>query len=119
MRNSACFPPCHLRMVGLSDNDLFYFGDAWLEAHAGARQAVTGPVFLVLSMFMCRSDVDAKSKRQTVYLGGGLKPGLPATVFEHEWATLNSNSHMAADVTAVTIVSVPSKSFQIQHLMQM
>lgn len=106
-------------MVGLSDNDLFYFGDAWLEAHAGARQAVTGPVFLVLSMFMCRSDVDAKSKRQTVYLGGGLKPGLPATVFEHEWATLNSNSHMAADVTAVTIVSVPSKSFQIQHLMQM
>lgn len=106
-------------MVGVRDNDLFYFGDAWLEAHAGARQAVTGPVFLVQSMFMCRSDVDAKSKRQTLYLGGELKPGSPATVFEHKWATLNSNSHMAADVTAVTIVSVPSKSFQIQRIMQM
>lgn len=121
MRDSMCCPPCLVRMVDgwLIDNGLFYFGDARLEAHAGARQAVTGPIFLVLSMFMCRSDVDAKSKRQTVYLGGGLKPGLPATVFEHKWATLNSNSHMAVDVTAVTIVSVPSKSFQIQHLMQM
>lgn len=112
-------PPCLVWMVGLIDNGLFYFGDAWLQAHAGARQAVTGPIFLVLNMFMCRSDVDAKSKRQTMYLGGGLKPGLPATVFEHKWATLNSSSHMAVDVTAVTIVSVPPKSFQIQHLMQM
>lgn len=106
-------------MVGVGDNDLFYFGDAWLEAHAGARQAVTGPVFLVHSLFMCRSDVDAKSKRQTVDPGGGLRPDSPATVFEHKWATLNSNSHMAAAVTAATTVSVPSKSFQIQHIMQM
>lgn len=68
-------------------------------------------------MFMCRSDVDAKSKRQTVYLGGRLKPGLPAAVFEHKWAMLNSNSHMAANVTTVTIVSVPSKSFHISDLM--
>ena len=75
--------------------------------HAGARQAVTGPVFLVQSVFMCRSDVDAESKRQTVYLG--IKPGSPATVFEHKWATLDSNSHMAADVTA----------FQFPHIMQM
>lgn len=30
----------------------FILGDAWLEAHAEARQAVTGPVFLVHSMFM-------------------------------------------------------------------
>lgn len=36
---------------------------------------MTGPVFMVLSMFMRRSDVDAKRKRQTVYLGVGLKPG--------------------------------------------
>lgn len=79
--------------------------------HRGARQAVTGLVFLVQSMFMCRSDVDAK--RQTLYLGGGLKRGSP--VFEHKWATLNSNHHMAVDVTAVTIVAVPSKSFQILH----
>lgn len=62
-------------MVTLSDNDLFYFGEAWLGAHAGGRQAVTGPVFMVLSMFMHRSDVDTKRKRQTVYLGVGLKPG--------------------------------------------
>lgn len=120
VRNSACFPACHLGwMVGVSDNDLFYFRDARLEAHAGPRQAVTGPVFLVHSMFMCRSDVDAESKRQTVYLGAGLMHGSPATLFEHKWATLNSSSHMAADVTAVTIVSVPSESFRNQHIMQM
>lgn len=53
----------------------FIFGEAWLGAHAGGRQAVTGPVFTVLSMFMRRSDVDAKRKRQIVYLGVGLKPG--------------------------------------------
>ena len=63
-------------MAGVTVNNLFYLGDAWLEAHPGARQAVTGPVFLVQSMFMCRSDVDAKSKRQSLYLGGGLMPGL-------------------------------------------
>lgn len=69
---------------------------------------------------MCSSDVDAKSKRQTLYLGAGLKPGSPATVFEHKWATLNSNSHMAADVTAVTVVSMTAESFQIYNsIMQM
>lgn len=54
----------------------FISGDAWLEAHAGARQALTGPVFLVQRVFMCRSDVDAKSKRQTLYLGVGAKARL-------------------------------------------
>lgn len=62
-------------MVTLSDNDLFYFGEARPGTHARGRQAVTGPVFTVLSMFMRRSDVDAKRKRQTVYLGVGLEPG--------------------------------------------
>lgn len=36
---------------------------------------MTGPVFAVLSMFMRRSDVDAKHKRQTVRLGAGQNPG--------------------------------------------
>lgn len=63
--------------------------------------------------------MDAKSKRQALYLGGGLKPGSSATVFEHKWATLNSNSRMAADVSAVTIVSPPSESFHVLHVMQM
>lgn len=43
---------------------------------------------------------------------------LARLLFEHKWATLNSNSHMAADVTAVTIVSALEKSFQIQYIMQ-
>lgn len=98
-------PAIVVRMVGVGDNDLFYFGDARLEAHAGPRQPVTGPVFLVQSMLMCRSDVDAKPKRQTVDLGTELNPGLPTTLFEHKWATINPNGHMAAHVTAVTIVT--------------
>lgn len=78
MAHVVLFSPFPLpRMVTLSDNDLFYFGEAWLGTHAGGRQAVTGPVFAVLSMFMRRSDVDAKRERQTVYLGVGLKPGQP------------------------------------------
>ena len=82
MREIAYFllPAFSVQVFRFTDWDLFYFGDAWLEAHAGARQAVTGPVFLMLSMFMCWSDVDVKCKRQTVYLGEGLKPGSPATV---------------------------------------
>lgn len=59
---SACFLPAILFWVAsVSDNDQFYFGDAWLEAHGGARRALTGPVFLAQRMFTCRSDVDAKS----------------------------------------------------------
>lgn len=100
-------PAALVRVVGVGDNDLFYFGDAWLGAHAGARQAVTGCVFLVQRMLMCRSDVDAEPQRQTVYPGERLKPDSPASLFEHKWATLNSESHMAADVTVV--VSAPLK----------
>lgn len=68
---------------------------------------------------MRRSDVDAKSKRQTLYLGEGLKPGSPATVFEDKWATLNSSSHMAADATAATIVSAPAESPQTERIVTM
>lgn len=80
----------------------FIFGGC-LAGSTGARQAVTGLVFPGAgSMFMCRSDVDAKPKRQDAVSGcRGLQLGSAATVLEHKWATLNSNGHTAADVTAV------------------
>lgn len=89
---SACFLPAILFWVAsVSDNDQFYFGDAWLEAHGGARRALTGPVFLAQRMFTCRSDVDAKSYRQILHLGCGLKLESPLNI-----NSLNPNSHMTA-----------------------
>lgn len=99
-----------VRVVGVSDNDRFYFW--WMPGwkHTQGPDRRWQVLYSWCRACSCRSDVDPKPKRQTL--------DLARLLFEHKWATLNSNSHMTADVAAVAVVSVPAESVRTRRIIQ-